>query len=68
MHIRDDLAAQQAKLGWVDGIPPRRSEKVMRWAPSPPSLVKCHPWPEVTGLEANVWEKAEWVPPWLGFG
>lgn len=35
---------------------------------SPPSQVKCHPWPEKNGLDGNVWEKVEWGPPYIGFG
>lgn len=32
---------------------------------SAPDEVRCHPWPEKNGLDANVWAKTEWVKPYL---
>ncbi|ORX37681.1 cryptococcal mannosyltransferase 1-domain-containing protein [Kockovaella imperatae] len=62
---RDDLAMQQEKLGWVDGVPPE-SEATISWSTTPPPRVRCHPWPEINGISANVWEKTLWVDPLSG--
>lgn len=36
--------------------------------PRPPSQVKCYEWPEVLGLNANVWQNVSWSPPYLSYG
>jgi alpha-1,3-mannosyltransferase len=52
-------------LGWDDGVPPPAHDAPVTWPTHPPETVRCHPWPEQNGLSANVWEKTEWVKPWL---
>ncbi|WVQ78979.1 hypothetical protein IAT38_001071 [Cryptococcus sp. DSM 104549] len=64
-HIIEDLEAQKQELGWVDGVPPEELDTKIDWITKPPETVRCHPWPEVNGLSANVWEETRWVKPWL---
>ncbi|KAK8849725.1 hypothetical protein IAR55_005060 [Kwoniella newhampshirensis] len=63
--IIEDLSAQKQALGWIDNVPPAHEETMMEWTSKPPERVRCHPWPEVNGLSANVWEETRWVKPWL---
>nr|XP_031858426.1 uncharacterized protein CI109_006189 [Kwoniella shandongensis]KAA5525498.1 hypothetical protein CI109_006189 [Kwoniella shandongensis] len=67
LDVIEDLSAQKQSLGWNDGVPPQEEEEdfFMEWTTRPPSKVRCHPWPEVNGLAANVWEETRWVEPWL---
>ncbi|OXC60307.1 alpha-1,3-mannosyltransferase CMT1, partial [Cryptococcus neoformans] len=52
-------------LGWVDGVPPEHLDVEIEWTTKPPEKVRCHAWPEINGLSANVWEETKWVKPWL---
>ncbi|WVR08052.1 hypothetical protein IAU60_005098 [Kwoniella sp. DSM 27419] len=61
LDIMEDLAKQKLKLGWVDGVPPAALDTAVE----PPEKVRCHPWPEVNGLSANIWEETRWVEPFL---
>ncbi|WVN89960.1 uncharacterized protein L203_105190 [Cryptococcus depauperatus CBS 7841] len=63
--IIEDVGKQKEELGWNDGVPPNHLDTLIRWTDKPPEKVRCHPWPEVNGLGANVWEKTEWVDPWV---
>ncbi|KAL7422698.1 hypothetical protein Q5752_001989 [Cryptotrichosporon argae] len=59
------LRQQQWDLGWIDGVPPAELDTTVRWSPTPPEKVRCHPWPDQNGLAANVWATTQWVPPYL---
>ncbi|WVW86879.1 hypothetical protein I302_108934 [Kwoniella bestiolae CBS 10118] len=60
-----ELSKQKTRLGWVDGVPPKKYDEKIDWIDKPPDKVRCHPWPEVNGLSANVWEETRWVDPYL---
>ncbi|OWZ53013.1 alpha-1,3-mannosyltransferase CMT1 [Cryptococcus neoformans 125.91] len=63
--IIEDLGKQKEQLGWIDGIPPEHLDNEIEWRIRPPKKVRCHSWPEINGLSANVWEETKWVKPWL---
>ncbi|WWC65904.1 uncharacterized protein I303_108526 [Kwoniella dejecticola CBS 10117] len=63
--IMAELAKQKSGLSWVDDVPPKSLDSTVEWIKKPPQKVRCHPWPEVNGLSANVWETKSWVDPWL---
>ncbi|WWC73646.1 uncharacterized protein I206_107618 [Kwoniella pini CBS 10737] len=65
LDILQEMETQKAKLSWKDNVPPDPLDKKVEWTHKPPEKVRCHPWPEVNGLSANVWEKTVWVNPWL---
>ncbi|WRT69758.1 uncharacterized protein IL334_006749 [Kwoniella shivajii] len=65
LDIVEDLEKQKRLLAWKDGKPPQKLDSPIEWLSKPPEKVRCHPWPEVNGLSANVWEETRWVPPWL---
>lgn len=56
-RLREDTLA----LGWKGGVPPR--DVPIQWKKDPPPKVRCNPWPNITGLSANVWEKTRWLAP-----
>ncbi|OCF43850.1 alpha-1,3-mannosyltransferase CMT1 [Kwoniella heveanensis CBS 569] len=65
LDIIEDLGKQKWQLGWIDGVPPKDEQSTKTdWINRPPPKVRCHPWPEVNGLSANVWEETKWVGPW----
>ncbi|KAL1409081.1 hypothetical protein Q8F55_005905 [Vanrija albida] len=60
-----ELRKSEERLGWRDGVPPRNRDAMVAWEFGAPPEVRCHPWPEKNGLDANVWEKTEWVKPYI---
>ncbi|WWC92851.1 uncharacterized protein L201_007812 [Kwoniella dendrophila CBS 6074] len=65
IDIVEELFKQKEQLGWIDAVPPIELDTKVDWIDKPPEKVRCHPWPEVNGLSANVWEQTLWVDPWL---
>lgn len=63
--IIEDVGKQKEQLGWVDAVPPEHLDAEIEWTTKPPENVRCHAWPEINGLSANVWEETKWVTPWL---
>lgn len=43
----------------------KQEEERLTFGCRPPKKVRCHSWPEINGLSANVWEETKWVKPWL---
>lgn len=59
------LKRRKAILGWRNGVPPAKHDSRIKWAKDAPQRVRCHPWPETNGLDANVWKTTKWVPPYI---